>query len=398
VVGRKSLGTAPKRLVREWLDARDPVSLFKANVGQDPSLADIVKMVHPKPKDPNREALFGYFIGRDYNVEALPDLVRSFEAFKKGEVNDRGDVPDVPFQMLTALELGTKEWTEIARRAPWQMTRMNLNTFARHGVFREAGMPELIADRLRDPEKVRKARVFPYQLMVAYTMAASNSGIPQVVSNALQDAMEIATANVPEFAGKVYVFPDVSGSMQSAVTGLRKGATSAVRCVDIAALVAATMLRKNPQAEVIPFESNVVEVRLNPRDSVMTNAEKLTKLPCGGTNCSAPLAFLNKRRASGDLVIYVSDYESWVDTPQYGRFGGSATETMKEWANFKQRNPMARMVCIDIQPYGTVQAKERADTLNIGGFSDQVFDVIAEFARSELNADHWIGVIEEVIV
>ncbi len=29
-VGRKSLGTAPKRLVREWLDARDPAALFKA--------------------------------------------------------------------------------------------------------------------------------------------------------------------------------------------------------------------------------------------------------------------------------------------------------------------------------------------------------------------------------
>src|SRR6185436_7929569 len=48
VVGRKSLGTAPKRLVRDWLDARDPVALFKASVGQDPSLTDIVKMVHPK--------------------------------------------------------------------------------------------------------------------------------------------------------------------------------------------------------------------------------------------------------------------------------------------------------------------------------------------------------------
>src|SRR6478672_2599728 len=95
-VGRKSLGSAPKRLVRQWLDARDPVSLFKANVGQDPSLADIVKMVHPKPRDANREALFGYFIGRDHNIEALPELVRSFEAFKKGAVNDRGDVPDVP--------------------------------------------------------------------------------------------------------------------------------------------------------------------------------------------------------------------------------------------------------------------------------------------------------------
>ena len=392
-VGRKSLGSAPKRLVREWLDARDPDALFRANVGQDPSLTDIVKMVHPKPKDQAREALFGYFIGRDYAFDRLPEVARNFEAFKKGEARE---VPDVPFQMLTALDLGTAEWTAIARRAPWQMTRMNLNTFARHGVFGQPGLTELIANRLRDPQAIARARVFPYQLMVAYTMAKANADIPQEVCGALQDAMEIATANVPEFKGKVYVFPDISGSMHSAVTGYRRGATTAVRCIDVAALVAATVLRKNPQAEVIPFESDVVQIRLNPRDSVMTNAEKLANLPCGGTNCSAPLRFLNQRRAKGDLVIYVSDNESWVDAPHYGSFGGSATETMKEWANFRQRNPEARMVCIDIQPYATVQAKERPDVLNVGGFSDQVFEVISEFARGELNADHLVGVIESV--
>src|SRR6266545_7850452 len=127
--------------------------------------------------------------------------------------------------------------------------------------------------------KVATARVFPYQLMVAYTMANANADIPKEVCNALQDAMEIATANVPAFTGKVYVFPDISGSMHSAVTGYRRGATTAVRCIDVAALIAATVLRKNPRAEVIPFESKVVEVRLNPRDSVVTNAEKLAKLP-----------------------------------------------------------------------------------------------------------------------
>jgi 60 kDa SS-A/Ro ribonucleoprotein len=395
VAGRKSLGSAPKRLVREWMDARDPATLFKANIGQDPSLADIVKMVHPKPKDAAREALFGYFIGREHAVEALPEVVREFEAFKKKESTD---VPDVPFQMLTALELGAKEWTAIARRAPWQMTRMNLNTFARHGVFKEPGLAELIAERLRDPIAIKKARVFPYQLMVAYAMASANTAIPELVTAALQDAMEVATANVPKLPGKVYVFVDISGSMHSPVTGYRTGSTSTVRCIDVATLVAATVLRQNPTAEIIPFESRVVQVRLNRRDSVMTNAEKLSKLPCGGTNCSAPLAFLNQRQADGDLVIYVSDNESWVDAPQYGRFGGSATQTMKEWAAFRQRNPGARMVCIDIQPYGTVQAKERADILNIGGFSDQVWDVIGEFARGELNSDHWVGVIEEVIL
>jgi 60 kDa SS-A/Ro ribonucleoprotein len=232
--------------------------------------------------------------------------------------------------------------------------------------------------------------------MTAY-MNASNS-VPNTVREALQDAMEIAISNVPQINGKVYVFPDVSGSMQSPVTGYRKGATSKVRCIDVAALVAAAILRKNPNAEVIPFSDDVVPCRLNPRDSVMTNAQKLANLPSGGTNCSAPLAELNKRKANGDLIVYVSDNESWVDTAHYGRFGGSATKTMTEWATFKSRNADARMVCIDIQPYATTQAKERADVMNIGGFSDQVFEVIAKFAAGRLNAEHWIGVIENVNV
>jgi len=302
-------------------------------------------------------------------------------------------VPDVPFQMLTALGLGTAEWTAIARRAPWQMTRMNLNTFARHGVFGQPGMAELIADRLRDPRAIAKARVFPYQLMVAYTMANANADISKEVCDALQDAMEVAIANVPAIEGRVYVCPDVSGSMSSPVTGFRKGATTAVRCIDVAALVAAAVLRKNPRAEVLPFEQSVVKVDLNSRDSVMTNAARLAAVGGGGTNCSAPLELLNRRKAKGDLVIFVSDYESWVDAS-----GDRGTATMREWNAFKQRHPNARLACIDVQPYRTVQALEREDILNVGGFSDQVFEVISEFARGELNADHWIAVIESVVL
>ena len=241
-------------------------------MGQDPSLTDIVKMVHPKPKDVAREALFGYFIGRDFAFDALPEVVRNFEAFNKGESLE---VPDVPFQMLTALELSTAEWTVIARRAPWQMTRMNLNTFARHGVFGQPGMVELIANRLRDLKAIAKARVFPYQLMVAYTMANANAEIPKEVCDALQDAMEIAIANVPSIDGRVYVCPDVSGSMSLPVTGYRKGATTAVRLSMWRLWSRQPFCEKNPHVEVLPFECDVVKVNLNSRDSVMTNAAKL---------------------------------------------------------------------------------------------------------------------------
>lgn len=252
-------------------------------------------------------------------------------------------------------------------------------------------MTAKIADRLRSPEVIKRARVFPYQLMTAY--ASADAAVPKAVREALQDAMEIAIQNVPSIKGKVWVLPDVSGSMQSPVTGFRPGATSVVRCVDVAALVAAAILRKNPDAEVIPFEHNVVSLRLNARDSVMTNAEKLAKVGGGGTNCSAPLEWLNSRREQGDLVIYVSDNESWVDAARSRR---GSTAVMQQWAQFQKRNPNARMVCIDIQPYGTTQAAERGDILNIGGFSDAVFEVIATFASGKLNADHWVGLIEQI--
>ena len=103
------------------------------------------------------------------------------------------------------------------------------------------------------------------------------------------------------------------------------------------------------------------------------------------------LALLNRRKATADLVIFVSDNESWVDAR-----GGRGTATMREWNVFQQRNPAARLACIDVQPYRTVQASEREDILNVGGFSDQAFAVISEFARGELNANHWVGVIDSV--
>ena len=211
--------------------------------------------------------------------------------------------------------------------------------------------------------------------------------------NALQDAMEIATENVPAIDGQVYVLADVSGSMASPVTGGRGSATSAVRCIDIAALVAAAIVRKNPSARVLPFETEVVKLELNPRDSIMTNATKLASIGGGGTNCSAPLALLNRQKAQGDLVIFVSDNESWAD-PQNGR----GTETMRQWAQFRQRNRQARLVCIDIQPYGTVQAQERDDVMNVGGFSDEVFTLVAEIAAGRTAAGHWVKVIDDVAI
>lgn len=388
LVGRKSLGSAPKALVEKWLNTASERKLLDAAVGNDPSLADVVRMVHPKPSDATRQAFYAWLIGKPYAAEALPEKVKRLIAYKE----DRSQsLPEVPFQTLTSLGLTREAWAEIARNGSWHMVRMNLNTFVRHGVFEMPEMAEHVAKKLRDRDAIEAARVLPYQLLAAYR--AAGSGVPAIVREALQDAMELALKNIGEFKGRVVVCPDVSGSMASPITGFRRSATSAVRCIDIAALVAAALLRTNKDATVLPFENHVVQLQLNPRDSVMTNAGKLAAVGGGGTNCSAPLKFLNEQRKHAELVIYVSDNQSWVDAR-----GAGSTQMMIEWSAFEARNRSAKLVCIDVQPLGSTQALERKGVLNVGGFSDEVFEVVNLFAKGELSEGHWIDRIERVTI
>lgn len=385
VAGRKSLGTRPKKLVQQWLLQATEKELLHAAVGNQPSLADVVKMVHPKPLDEARAAWFAWLIGKPFVESDLPPLTRAFERFKR----EGGAVPDVPFQMLTALDLDAQAWAQIARQASWQQVRQGLNMFLRHGVFADVEMVYALADKLCDGDLIAKARVFPYQLLTAYQSA--DSQLPNAIRQALHDAMDWAVANVPMLAGHVVVCPDVSGSMLYPVSGYRGSASSKTRCIDVAALVAAAVLRKNAQARVLPFETKVKRIHLDAHAPILDNAAQLAKLGGGGTNCSAPLALLNREKADVDVVVLVSDNESWADPQRPG-----STAMMREWQVLKARCPQAKLVCIDLTPYPTSQMPNREDVLNIGGFSDQVFRVLARFVSEGHCADAWLREIDGV--
>ena len=342
-------------------------------------------MVHPKPADAARRAFYGWLIGKPYDVASLPAEIAAFEAWKR---DSSLPLPPVPFEWLTALQLTPEQWATLAGTMGWQALRMNLNTLARNGAFAVEGVAQAVAARLADKEALRKARVLPYQLMVA--LGSAGEGVPLVVQAALEEALETSVSSVPTVAGRVVVCPDVSGSMASPATGYRKGATSKVSCNDVAALVAAAMLRTNRTARVLPFEERVVNVKLDPFARLAANTAKLAAVGGGGTNVSAPLAKLNAERAAVDLVVIVSDNQSWVDATT------GATATMREWDRINRRNPAAKLVCIDIQPHGTTQASGRPEILNVGGFSDAVFETIAKFAAGE--ARDWVGIVNQTEV
>jgi len=52
------------------------------------------------------------------------------------------------------------------------------------------------------------------------------------------------------------------------------------------------------------------------------------------------------------------------------------------------------LVCWDLQSYTTTQAPEREDILNVGGFSDAVFNVVSSFLSGD--AGRFVAEVEAV--
>lgn len=410
---RKSLSYALQRAVQRWLNAASVEKLLSASIGSDPSLRDVLRLARPTPPDNARRALFGWLTDKPIEkwtpaTEAdLPEEVLALAAFRKAESAEAqllifGNL-HARWDLLADTAKGPAVWAAIARKMGPQALRMNLNTLVRHGVIgpdANREMVDYVAARLADPEEIRRSRQFPYQFLAAYLNASQE--VPQKIKAALHKAAEIACGNVPELPGPVVIGLDVSGSMSAAVTGRRgRGATSKMRCVDVAALFAAAILRRNPESVVIPFDTSAYEAKVDPTDSVLSLAERLAKYGGGGTNCSLPLAAANTRYHDRRFVgcVLVSDQESWVGT---GRNGSTAV--MTEWQTFVANQVRLhergwagpKLVCIDLQPYTTTQAPDRSDILNVGGFSDAVFSVVASFLNED--AGRFVAEVEAVAV
>lgn len=438
--GRKSFGHTGRRLLQTWLAARNGHQLFRGSVGKaGSSLADVIRLSRVRPESPARAALYAYLTGfTPYNalgvrfgetdatvlqaglvkakeaarsdahkkylddcakqiadnwIGLLPPLIQQYEAFRRDPKGWPQEVPAVPHELVTDLPLERRHWEDLVKNGGWHFLRMNLNTFKRHGLFEGAsGRTTMtqIAARLADKEAIQSARAMPHQLLAAYKFG---DDLSPILTGALHDALEVAVQDLPALPGKVFVALDVSGSMNDPITGKREGATTKMRNVDVAALIAASILRKNPDAAVVPFNTSVLQgQRLEPRDTVMTTAQRLSGMLGGGTAISAPFEAISHVVGDNnvDAIVLISDNQAWAE---YYKSWNGPSPAAQYWARIKSRSPRARLVLIDISVHADTQIADQPDVLNVGGWNDACFGAVARFLRGE-SRDTFVATVE----
>jgi 60 kDa SS-A/Ro ribonucleoprotein len=375
LTGRKSFGTLPKKLISCWFNSRTAEEVFLQSRLNEPSFRDIICLVSPKPLDKNKNALYRWFLGKDYKFEDLPKIIHQYDDFKN---NKTKEVPDVPVELLDNLKLNKESLAQIAVRSKLSWFFCNIVNLYRLDVFHIWEMLRIIKERLCDRIEITKSVITPYEALSAYRNIETLSNLTSVV---IQQAMEIATENVPSLSGSGYVCIDVGDQM------IEKIATSKVRCIDVAGLIATCWLRKNPTSRVLLFENNY---EFNPLCSVLYNCNKLQERIGGDVDCN--LALLNETKSKGDWVVIISSHYSWINSPVLR----GSEQSMQEWDSFKSRNPHAKLICLNLQPYSSTPTQENDDILNFSGYDDYFFKLAKIFIDGELKPQYWLDKVNKV--
>ena len=381
------MGRSIKSVVNGWLNGLSEYHAIKyARGGQGYSLRDVLRVSHPMPVNPLQDAIFMWLAEPErWRHTARREFTPQIDAFEQLKALNLPEGSDqaparalieagrLPYEVVTGVfKPDVATWVALMEQMPYMALLRHLNTLQRAGVLSIVDHARYVAGRLGNIEALRKAKVLPFRLFTAYQMFEPQENAEILVQEALAQALEHAFVNLPDLAGRVCIAPDVSGSMNAPLSH-----GTVVRYIDVAGIFAGALLKLSANAVVLPFENKVVNVNLDPHDSLITTADKLARIGGGGTAVSAPISLLLERRIPIDTFIGITDNVEWA-VDQFGREGFLPT-----WLEYKQTvAPRAQAFLLTIAPYRTAVApQDTPDVHYIYGWSDAVLAYIAMAQR-----------------
>jgi hypothetical protein len=238
----------PKPVKRGVADAVRPLLKYDT-ASHAVRFADVIELSHPSP-DPDKVwqgDLFEHAIERRQGrTTAIPESLWTVHAnfalredprLEQWLDPDRLDKAGMTWEdALSAVGSKVdkvKLWEAMIPSMRYMALLRNLRNFDEAGISNKVA--NAVIEKLVDPDEVAKSRQLPFRFYSAFANVQSLRW-----AQALETALDCATANIPELAGRTLILTDTSGSMTQAVSDKSK-----ISCLEVAAVFASALAVKN---------------------------------------------------------------------------------------------------------------------------------------------------------
>ncbi|KAI8921750.1 trove domain-containing protein [Entophlyctis helioformis] len=239
-----------------------------------------------------------------------------------------------------------------------------------------ANATKTVTDTLKDSSKLHKARIHPFNVLVAlnqYKTGRGNKGslswtpVPQI-NAALEDAFYESFKAVQPTGLKYLLALDVSGSMGCPVLG-----SDSISCAMASAAMAMVTARTEDQSHFICFSSSIKTLDINRTDRLDAVMRKTSGINFGATDCAQPMLHAMKHNMDVDVFVVYTDSETY--------FGGVHPSVAIKQYRTKMGKPNAKLIVVGMAASKfTIADPTDAGMLDIAGFDANAPAIMRDFA------------------
>jgi 60 kDa SS-A/Ro ribonucleoprotein len=395
-----------RRAIGAWFNGRTATELafqlakYQSRDGW--SNRDLLRLSHPRAASPSHDRLFAWAVNGEIPAGAGEDP--AFEQIvAMNQLRHMDDVlvgarlirdKKLPRECVPTEWLAFPEvWDALLSAMPMTAMIRNLATMTRVGLVTQAShATNTIVDQLRDPARLKKARVHPLGVLAALLtykqgrgMRGSGTWKPVAKIVDALDAAFYASFGIVEPAGKRMLLAlDVSGSMNGGVVGGILGLTPRLASAAMALVTAATERDHTFVAFTAAGggyggqwgggDPGITTLAISPRQRLDDVCRELDALPMGGTDCALPMVWAQKNRVDVDQFVIYTDNETWA---------GSVHPAQALRSYREARGIPAKLVVVGMTSTGfSIADPNDAGMLDVVGFDTSTPPVIADFARA----------------
>ncbi|KAJ3110011.1 60 kDa SS-A/Ro ribonucleoprotein [Phlyctochytrium bullatum] len=283
----------------------------------------------------------------------------------------------VPSNLLNSIAV----WEALLEDMPMTAMIRNLGKMTSLGLVKPLSDAALkICESLRAPQKLKKARIHPFSVLVALWQYRQGKGLKgslswepvQEVTAALNDAFYLSFDFVEPTNKRYMVCLDVSGSMTwSTING------SCLTPRDASAAMAMTFLRTEPRTHLMAFSNTLVPItNITRKDTLESVISKVSCLPAGGTDCSLPMTYALQNKIEVDVFMVFTDSETYAGRVQ-------PVQALRKYR--KEMGIPARLVVFGMVSNGfSIADPSDAGMLDVVGFDTSAPTVVSEFVLGRL--------------